>query len=92
MGFALDQNRNPLPGARVSVAWEELEERGASIGMVYKVLTTPELPDYALFLACGLPRDRALDISVEWNGIESQPERFRLSETQRVSRRNITLR
>ena len=91
-GFALDENRNPLPGARVSVAWEEVEERGASIGMVYKVLTTPELPDNAFFLACGLPRDRAVDITVEWNGLKSQPERFRLSETQRVSRRNITLR
>jgi len=92
VGFALDENRNPLPGARVSVAWEELEERGASIGMVSTVLTTPELPDNAFFLACGLPRDRAVDITVEWNGLKSQPERFRLSETQRVSRRNITLR
>ena len=91
-GFALDENGDPLPGARVSVAWEEFEQLGGTLGTVHKVLTTSELPDDALFLVCGLPRDRAVDLTVEWNGIESRIERFQLSRAQRVSRRNITIR
>ena len=91
-GFALDENGDPLPGARVSVAWEEFEQQGGTFGTVHKVLTTSELPDDALFLVCGLPRDRAVDLTVEWNGIESRIERFQLSRAQRVSRRNITIR
>ena len=91
-GFALDENGDPLPGARVSVAWEEFEQQGRTFGTVHKVLTTSELPDDALFLVCGLPRDRTVDLTVEWNGIESRIERFQLSRAQRVSRRNITIR
>ncbi|MCH7855518.1 MAG: carboxypeptidase regulatory-like domain-containing protein [Gemmatimonadetes bacterium] len=91
-GFALDENGDPLPGARVSVAWEEFEQQGGTFGTVHKVLTTSELPDDALFLVCGLPRDRAVDLTVEWNGIESRIDRFQLSRALRVSRRNITIR
>ncbi len=91
-GFALDENGDPLPGARVSVAWEEFEQQGRTFGTVHKVLTTSELPDDALFLVCGLPRDRAVDLTVEWNGIESRIDRFQLSRALRVSRRNITIR
>ena len=91
-GFALDEKRNPLPGARVSVGWEEFGQQAGSFGTIHKVLTMSELPDDGLFLICGLPRDRPVDITVEWNGIESPPERFQLSETQRTSRRNIRIR
>ena len=91
-GFALDENGDPLPGAWVSVVWEEFEQLGGTLGTVHKVLTTSELPDDALFLVCGLPRDRAVDLTVEWNGIESRIDRFQLSRALRVSRRNITIR
>ena len=90
-GFALDEKGGPLPGARISVAWEEIEERGGRVRVVYKALTTSELRDDGLFLMCGLPRDRSVDITVEWNGGESRPERFQLSQTQRISRRDITI-
>ena len=91
-GFALDESGDPLPGTRISVAWEEVEERGGRVRVLYKVLTTSELRDDGLFLMCGLPRDRSVDITVERNGRESRPERFQLSERQRVSRRDITIR
>ena len=91
-GFALNETGDPLPGTRISVAWEEVEERAGRVRVVYKVLTTSELPDDGLFLMCGLPRDRSVDITVERNGRESRPERFQLSQTQRVSRRDITIR
>ena len=91
-GFALDERGNPLPGTRISVAWEEVERRAGTLQVVYKVLTTSELRDDGLFVMCGLPRDRSVDITVEWNGSESRPERFQLSERQRVSRRDITIR
>jgi hypothetical protein len=91
-GFALNETGDPLPGGRISVAWEEIEEQGGRVRVVYKVLTTSELPDDGLFLMCGLPRDRSVDITVERNGRESRPERFQLSQTQRISRRDITIR
>ena len=91
-GFALDEKGDPLPGARVSVAWQEIEELAGRVRVVHKVLTSSELPGDGLFLMCGLPRDRSVDITVEWNGIESRPERFQLSERQHVSRRDITIR
>ena len=91
-GFALNEVGDPLPGTRVSVSWEEVERRGGRVRVAYKVLTTSELPDDGLFLMCGLPRDRSVDITVERNGRESRPERFQLSQTQRVSRRDITIR
>ena len=91
-GLALNERGDPLPGARISVAWEEVEPRAGRLRAVHKVLTTSELSDDGLFLMCGLPRDRSVDITVERNGIESRPERFQLSQTQRVSRRDITIR
>ena len=91
-GLALNERGDPLPGTRVSVAWEEVERRAGRLRTVHKVLTTSELSDDGLFLMCGLPRDRSVDITVERNGIESRPERFQLSQTQHVSRRDITIR
>ena len=91
-GLALDERGDPMPGARISVTWEEVERLGGRLRVVYKDLTTSELPDDGSFLMCGLPRDRSVDITIDWNGIESRPERFRLSETQRVFRRDITMR
>ena len=91
-GFALDERGDPLSGARVSVLWEEVERRGGNLGTVARVLTTSELADDGFFLICGLPRDRSVDITVEWNGMESRPERFQLSQTQLVSRRDVTIR
>ena len=92
-GFALDERGDPLPGARVSVAWEEFERQAnGNFRTVDRMVTTPELGDDGFFLMCGLPRDRSVDITVEWNGIESRPERFQLSGMQRASRRDITFR
>ena len=90
-GLALDERGDPLPGTRVSVAWEEVERRAGRLRTVHKELTTSELSDDGFFLMCGLPRDRSVDITVERNGIESRPERFQLSQTQHVSRRDITI-
>jgi hypothetical protein len=91
-GFALDEAGNARPGARVSVDWEEVGRRAGSVGVVYKELATTARPDDGFFVMCGVPRDRSVDITVEWNGIESRPERFLLSGAQRVSNRNITIR
>ena len=92
-GFALNERGAPLPGARVSVAWQEFEiQANGNPRTVDNVVTTPELEDDGFFLMCGLPRDRPVDITVEWNGIESEPERFQLSASQRASRRDITFR
>ena len=91
-GFALTERGAPRPGARISLEWEEVERRFGSIGVVYRELTTPVLPDDGFFVMCGVPRDRSVDITVEWNGTESRPERFVLSGGQRVSRRDITIR
>ncbi len=91
-GFALDERGDPRPGARISVDWEEVGRRAGNIGVVYRELSTPVLPDDGFFLMCGVPRDRSVDITVEWNGIESRPERFVLSGAQRVSRRDVTIR
>ncbi len=92
-GFALNEGGAPLPGARVSVAWEEFEiQANGTPRTVDNVVTTPELGDDGSFFVCGLPRDLPVDITVEWNGIESEPEQFRLSEAQLASRRDITFR
>ena len=91
-GFALDEAGDPRPGARVWVDWEEVGRRVGSLGVVYKELATTGRPDDGFFLMCGVPRDRSVDITVEWNGIESRPVRFLLSGAQRVSRRDVTIR
>ena len=92
-GFALDERGDPLPGSRVSVAWEEFERRAnGTLSTVYKTLTTSELPDNGFFLMCGVPTDLPVDITIEWNGIESELEEFRFPVRQRISRRDITFR
>ena len=91
-GFALMRRATlcPAPESR----WHGRRSKNGPGGSecVYKVLTTSELPGDGSFLMCGLPRDRSVDITVERNGRESRPERFQLSQTQRVSRRDITIR
>ncbi len=48
---------------------------------------TVERPD-GLYAACGIPRDRSLQISVEWAGQESRSERWRFPGMTRWSRRS----
>ena len=38
------------------------------------------------------PDVNPVDITVEWNGVLSLPERFSLSRTQRVSQKDVTIR
>ena len=90
-GLVLDQKRDPLPGARVSVEWEEFEQQAGSLRTIRKGLTTSEISDNGVFLACGLPRDRPVDVTVEWKGIEAPTVQVHLFASQRVTHRDITI-
>ena len=91
-GFALRENGGPAPGAVISVTWQEVTERAGGWITVPISLSVSELPDDGFFLLCSVPRDKPVDITVEWNGVLSLPERFRLSRTQRVSQKDVTIR
>lgn len=91
-GFVLHENGDPARGAVVSVTWREVAEAAAGWTTIPKVLTASPPSGDGFFFVCGVPRDKPVDITVEWNGIESLPDRFRLSRTQRVSQRDIIIR
>ena len=91
-GFARFDTGEPAPGVQISVRWQEVIERFGGIQGVDHSLTTTELRDDGFFLLCGVAQGLAVQIVSEWNGVESRPERFVLSRTQRLSRRDITIR
>ena len=103
MGLVLDHNGDVAVGARISVQWQTINEQGlsavrdAAVGIpatlqsVEEGFTTSEISDDGVFLACGVPRDRRVEVTAEWNGVKSSPEQFYLVPTQLVSRRNITI-
>jgi hypothetical protein len=90
-GFVLHESGEPAPGAVISVTWREVAETAAGWTTVPKALTASRRSDDGFFFVCGVPRDKPVDITVEWRGIESLPDPFRLSRTQRVSQRDVTI-
>ena len=102
-GLVLDHNGDAAVGARVSVQWQTINEQGlaavrdAAVGIpatlqsVEEGFTTSEISDDGVFVACGVPRDRRVEVTAEWNGVKSSPEQFYLVPTQLASRRNITI-
>ncbi len=78
-GLVLDHEGDAAVGARISVEWFR------------HVLTTSEISDNGVFLACGLPRDRPVDVTVEWKGIEAPTVQVHLFASQRVTHRDITI-
>jgi len=88
-GFARLDTGEPASGVRISVRWRV---RFGGVTSVDRGLTTRELREDGFFLLCGVPRGRPVQIVSEWNGVESRPERFVLSQTQRVSLRDLTIR
>ncbi len=91
-GFALLDTGQPATGVRISVRWQEDVERVGGFVTVGRGLTTTELREDGFFLMCGVPRDRLVELTAVWNGVESRTESVELSETRRVSRRDITVR
>jgi hypothetical protein len=90
-GFALTEAGVPAPGALIKVAYPDVTARLGYLRRFDLDLTTTALSDDGFFLVCGLPRDRQVEVTVEWNGMRSTTERFYLLRTQRVSRRDITI-
>ena len=102
-GLVLDHNGDVAVGARVSVQWQTINEQGlaavrdAAVGIpatlqsVEEGFTTSEISDDGVFVACGVPRGRRVEVTAEWNGVKSSPEQFYLVPTQLASRRNITI-
>ena len=91
-GFALLDTGEPAPGVRISVWWPEVVERLGGLAQFDHSLTTTELREDGFFLFCGVPRTRPVEIIAVWNGVESRLESVELSKTQRVSRRDLTIR
>ena len=92
-GFALLDTGEPAPGAQIRVRWQEvLVDRFGRRSTDNISLTTTELREDGFFLVCGVPSDRRVEIRAVGNGVESPSERFELSKTQRVSRRDLTIR
>ena len=92
-GFARLYTGGPALGGQISVWWREA--LAGSVGPEVRVwtppLTTTDLSEDGVFLLCGVPQDRPVEIKVEWNGIESPPAVIRLSEDQRLSRADVTV-
>ena len=103
-GLVLDHKGEAAIGARIRVEWEEIFEIISGTESFIHTVTTSEISGNGVFLACGLPRDtaedwplgwdaenRSVDITVEWNGIETPPAQVHLSASRRVTRRDVTV-
>ncbi len=91
VGFALLASGDPAPGVEIVVRWVEVTGRGGGFAQQGYSRSTTELREDGLFLLCGVPRDRRLDIVSVWNGVESRSERFDIPLSQRVSRKDIVV-
>ena len=101
-GLVLDHKGEVAVGARISVEWQTISPqalsavrdaavgRPATLGSVEEMITTSEISDDGVFLACGVPRDRLINLKVAWNGIETPLGQVHTT-FQRVTRRDITI-
>ena len=89
-GLVSDPDGDAAVGARISIEWQEIREN-AGRGIVQEMTTTSEVSDDGLFLVCGLPRDRTVNVTVEWNGIESPTQQVRLVSSRLITRQDITI-
>ena len=93
-GFArLDTGEAALEG-EISVRWREAAAATSGrpdLMLWTDPLTTTDFTEDGFFLLCGVPQDREVEISAERSGVWSEPEIIRLSETQRFSRRDVTV-
>ena len=81
-------------GGRILVRWrEEADETSGIPGLTLWItpLTTTEFTEDGFFLLCGVPQDREVEISAEWNGVQSEPELIHLSQAQRFFRGDVTV-
>ena len=92
-GFARLATGGPAFGGQVLVRWRE--PLPGSVGREVRVWAPPlaatDLSDDGVYLLCGVPRDRPVEIRVEWNGLELPRALIRLSEDQRFSRADVTV-
>ncbi len=90
MGHMRHASGDPAPGAEISIRWQEV--RALAGGFQRQDMETRvaiERKD-GFYSACGLPRDRWLQISVVWAGQESRSERWRFPGMTVVAKKDMT--
>ena len=90
MGHVRHASGDPAPGAVISIRWQEVRALARGFqGHDMEAQVAVERED-GLYAACGLPRDRWLLISVEWDGQESRSERWRFPGLTVVAEKDMT--
>ncbi len=90
IGHVRHASGDPAPGAGILIRWQEV--RALARGFRWhdmEAQVAVERED-GLYAACGLPRDRWLLISVEWDGQESRSERWRFPGLTVVAEKDMT--
>ena len=91
-GFAKSETGVPVPGAEVSVRWQEtVEVARRSVSAVGYAFNSADVREDGFFLICGVPRDRRIDVMLVSNGDESRLERIDLPPDQTVLRRDLVI-
>ncbi len=90
-GHLLQTSGDPAPGARISIRWQEVRAlAGGFQRQDLEAQVAVERYDGS-YAACGLPRDRWLEIVVEWEGRETRPERWRFPGMTVVVKKDLTV-
>ena len=88
-GHVLLTSGTPARGANILIRWQEVRAlAGGFQGTDMEAQVAVERND-GYYAACGLPRDRWLEIAVEWNGTEMQSERWRFPGMSVVAKKDL---
>ena len=81
---------DPASGASIKIVWDEVIALPNGFQNVQLEANVAVARSDGLYAACGIPRDRWLQISVEWDGRESRPERWRFPGMTVVTEKDLS--
>ena len=90
IGHVRHASGDPAPGAGILIRWQEVRALAGGFQWHDMEAQVAVEREDGLYAACGLPRDRWLLISVEWDGQESSSERWRFPGLTVVAEKDIT--
>ncbi len=89
-GHVRQVSGEPAPGARLKIGWQEIRAVPGGFQRRDIEAEADVARDDGLFAVCGLPRDRWLQVSVEYNGQETRSERWRFPGMTVVVQKDMT--
>jgi hypothetical protein len=80
----------PAPGALIKIGWQEIRAMPGGFQSQQIQAEVDVAREDGFYAACGLPRDRWLQISVEWDDFETRSERWRFPGMTVVAHKDMT--